>query len=275
MIVVEWVKRAVLVGLSCALVLAGAGVWSWQRMGDVPRGVRVLGVDLGGLSRSEAERKLGEHLAAWVGGPARIRLDGRDLVLDAAALHLRIDVDLSVGRAIRADRPDVAPVVRLNRGRLEKELRARLPAGRVTMRRPGITFAGLRPWPSYPEPGLDLDPRVAARAVKAAWPVGGVAEVPLVRRTPVTTAAGVDALIAALARPAVAAPVTIRLGGRVVGLTPYAISQVLIFRASNAGRLTAVIDGARLPAAVRIDLDRLGPALLAVLARPAPRVVTA
>ncbi len=304
-------RRVAVVGVLAVVGFAAVGAGAWAVNGDVPRGTRVLGVDLGGRSRADAERLLRDRVAGHAADPVRIRLDGRYLELAAAKLCLRVDVDRTVDRAIHggarlAGHRDVPPVVRLDRNRLEAALRALIDPARVTMRRPGITFAGLTPEPSYPEPGLDLDPG-AARAVRAAWPVGAVAEVPLVRRTPMTSAARVDALVAGLARPAVAAPVTVRAGDRQIRLSPAVIATGLVFRADGDGRLTPAIDGGRLHAAAArefatvetaprsaritlaggrpriepgtpgllIDLDRLGADLLGVLPDPAPRTVTA
>src|SRR6185437_9251568 len=113
--------------------------------GDVPRGTRVLGVDLGGRSRADAERLLRERVAGHAADPVRIRLDGRYHELAAARHCLRVDVDRSIDRAIRgtarlAGHHDVPPVVRLDRNRLDEALRALIDPARVTMRRPGITF---------------------------------------------------------------------------------------------------------------------------------------
>ncbi len=306
------VKRAVAVGVVAAVVLAGAGAAAYVTAGDVPRGTRVLGLDLGAKSRTVAEQALREHVAGRVTAPARVRLDGRDVEVPAAEAGLRLDVDATVGRAMRAGtrltgHRDVAPVVRVDRGRLEAALRRKIDRARITMRKPGIAFAGLTVRATYPAAGLDFDPASAAEAVQAAWPTGAVAEVPLVQRTPVTTKEQVDELIAELARPAVAAPVTVRVGARTVPLTPAAIARGLVFRSDDAGRLTAAIDGERLHAAAAtafaavetapkpprivlvrnrptivkgtpgraVDLTKLGADLLAVLPTAGPRTVDA
>ncbi|NMO50466.1 VanW family protein [Actinoplanes sp. TBRC 11911] len=300
-------RRAIVVVVIAAVLVMSAGVSAFRLAGDVPRGVRVLGADLGGLSRTEAEQALHDHVDAQAAAPVHIRLDGHRVRLDPAAVGIRLDVDATVGRAIRTGVRDVVPVVRLDRGRLEAELRARVPADRITMRLPGITFHGLTPVPAYPGTGLDLDVGEAAAAVKLAWPIGATAEVPLVRRTPRTTRTRVDALIAQLARPAVRAPVTVTIGSAGFSLTPRAIAAGLVFGSDSAGRLTPAIDGDRLHAAAAgefarvenapepgrlvlrddrprvlpglagmvVDLRQLGADLLAVLAEPAPRTVTA
>ncbi|MGX6602364.1 VanW family protein [Micromonosporaceae bacterium Da 78-11] len=304
-------KRAVAVGVVAAVVIAGVGLGAYVMTGDVPRGIRMLGLDLGATSRTEAEHRLRDHIAAHVADPVRVRLDGQLVQFPPAEGGLAVDVDASVGAAMRAGvrligSRDVAPVVRVDRVALEAALRGRIAHGHVTMRKPGITFHRLSALPSYPESGLDLDPGVAVDRIRAAWPVGLVADVPLVPRTPVTTKAQVEALIAGLAKPAVAAPVTVTVGAKSFRLAPAAIAKGLVFRADDDGRLTPVVDGARLHAAAAagfatvetapvsagvalagsrprivastpgelVDLGRLGADLLTVLPRPAPRAVT-
>jgi hypothetical protein len=176
------IRRAIIVAVFAALLVAGAGVWAYRLAGDVPRGTQVLGADLGGLSRTCAEQALHDHIDRHAADPVRIRLDGETVQLDPAAIGIWLDVDATVGRAIRGGAPDVVPVIRLDRAHLEAELRRRIPADRIMLRRPGLTFRGLTALPAYPQTGLDLDVEKAAQAVKLAWPIGAMADVPLVRR---------------------------------------------------------------------------------------------
>ena len=304
-------KRAVAVGTVAAVVLAGAGFAAYFTAGDVPRGTRVLGLDLGAKSRTEAEQALREHVAGRIEAPARVRVDGKPVDVPPADIDLTLDVDATVGQAIRSGtrltgHVDVAPVVRLDPARLESILRRTVDRSRITIRKPAITFAGLTARPTYPEPGLDVPPDAAAAAVKAAWPLGEVAEVRLAERPPAMTKEQVDELIAKVARPAVAAPVTVQVGTGTVALTPAAIARGLVFRSDDAGRLTPAIDGNRLRAAAakafakvetapkparftmtgnrpaivpgtpgrRIDVAALGPALLGVLPETGTREIT-
>ncbi|HET9517235.1 MAG TPA: VanW family protein, partial [Actinoplanes sp.] len=143
--------------------------------------------------------------------------------------------------------------------------------------------------------------------VRAAWVAGTVVDLPLVERPPATTAAQVDEMIAALATPAVAAPVVVTTARGDFTLSPAAIARGLIFVTNNAGLLSPKIDVKRLRAAAAkelkkvevaaeeasvslkggkpkvlagtsgqsVDLAKLAPALLAVLPNPAPRAVEA
>ncbi|GAA2658052.1 hypothetical protein [Paractinoplanes durhamensis] len=153
------VRRAVLVGVLVTVLLLVAGVVAYRMNGDVPHGTRMLGVELGGLSRSEAEEALRDPVARHAADPVRIFLEGRPTAFPPAALGVAVDVELSVGRAIRGGQ---SPVVRVDKPRLEAALRSSLPPGPIT------------------DDDRVLDVDRAVRAIRAAWPRGEVAEVRLV-----------------------------------------------------------------------------------------------
>ncbi|WP_127497950.1 VanW family protein [Actinoplanes solisilvae] len=305
----KWLVAAGVTGL---LAVGAGGTAAYVSSGDIPRGTEVLGLDLGALTRAEAEKAFGDHVAARATRPARVLLDGKDVTVEPEAVGLTFDVPATVEAAAGSGRrlfgaTIVEPVVRLDEAKLEAALRKQVSAERFSIRKPGITFKGVTPVATYPGPGLDLEKAAAAERVRKAWPTGSVAEVPLSTRAPATTKEQVDALIADLAKPAVAAPVTVTVGAKSFRLTPAAVAKGLVFRSDNAGKLTAAIDGAKLrkagaaefgkvetaakPATVQlrdgkpqvvngapgrlVDLDKLESELLTVLAAPAPRAVSA
>jgi hypothetical protein len=159
----------VLVGVVATLLIAAAGLVAYGMDGDVPRGTRVLGVDLGGKSRTEAEQTLHQRFDRRAGDPVAIVLDGSRVSVAPAEIGLRLDVDATVGRAIRSrarlfGTHSVAPAVRLDPDRLEAVLRGRLA-------------------PAYPKAGLDLGLVQAGRAVRSVWLTGKAAHVELVERS--------------------------------------------------------------------------------------------
>ncbi len=305
-------RRMVVVGAVAAVVLAGAGVVAYVFTGDVPRGTRVLGVDLGAKSRSEAERLLRDRFGPRAGEPVRVRLDGRPSEVKPETIGMTLDVDATVGAAMKGSAKlfgerDVAPVIRLDEAKLEAALRKQLDPKDITLKKPAITYAGLTPKPTYPAAGRTLNPALAAAGVRAAWLTEGTADVPLVEQPPATTEDQVDQLVDTLAKPAVAAPVTVSADGATFTLPPAAIAKGLVFTSDDAGKLTAAVDGKKLRAAAAkefakvevepeeasitlaggkpkivastagrvVDLAKLGPALLAVLPEQGPREVTA
>jgi vancomycin resistance protein YoaR len=304
-------KRVVVIGGAvAALVVAGAGAVAYATAGDIPRGTTVLGVGLGAKSRAAAERALHDAFDARAAEPVEVRLDGRSVTVAPRDIAMTLDVAATAGAAARrglfADRA-VAPVVRLDEGRLETVLRKSLDPARITFRKPAITYTEVTPVPSYPRAGLDLDLTAAATGVRNAWLTHRPAVAALAERRPAMPDEQVDALVNGLATTAVAALVTVTTGAGSFVLSPAAIAKGLVFRSDSAGRLAPAIDGAKLRAAAPdefakvetapqeatiafaggkprivagtagevVDMTRLSADLLAVLPGPAPRGVTA
>ncbi|GAB2628140.1 vanomycin resistance protein VanB [Paractinoplanes abujensis] len=304
-------RRPVAVAVVALLGAGAAGSAAYATTGDIPRGVEVLGLSLGALTLAEAEKALREHVATRSAQPARVRLDGQDVTVTPASVDLTFDVPATVDAAATSGirlfgTKTIPPAVRVDETKLETALRKQLDPERVTVLRPAIAFRGVTPVARYAKAGVDLDRALAAERVKAAWPTGGVADVPLTERTPVMTDEQVDALVEGVAKPAVAAPVTVTVGGESIELGPAAIAKGLVFRPDGQGRLSPAIDAKRLraagatafgpvetpaePATVRlrngrpqvvpgtpgrlVDVAKLGPELLEVLPATGPRKVT-
>ncbi len=128
-------RRLVLVAALSGLVIGTAGSTAYAYGGDVPRGTHVLGVDLGGRSRTDAERTLHHRFDRPAADPVVAELDGRPISISPAAIGLALDVNLTVGDAIRSGRPllwgerDSPPVIRLDEARLAAVLGPGVDAG--------------------------------------------------------------------------------------------------------------------------------------------------
>ena len=304
--------RAVIVGAAAFVVLSASGVVAYTLSGDVPRGTRVLGLDVGAKSRAEAESLLRRTFGPRADEPVKVRLGDKPLEVKPKTIGMTLDVEATVRAAMRGSAKlfgerTVDPVIRLDPAKLEKVLRGELDAKDITIKKPGITYDGLTPKPRYPQAGRTLDPSVSATKVREAWLTGGTAEVPLVEVPPATTREQVDELIRTFAAPAVAAPVTVRAGGKSFTLSRAALAKGVFFRLDDAGRLTPAIDAKKLHAAAEkefdkveaepeeasismdggrpkivastpgrlVDLPKLAAALLTVLPNPGPREVAA
>ena len=305
-------RRMVIIGTVAAVLVAGAGVTAYALIGDLPRGTRVLGVDLGGTSRAEARRLLHGRFDGRADEPVTVRLDGRAVPIAPRDIAMTLDVDATVARAATGSARllgtrTVAPTVRLDEAKLGALLRTQIDPKRITLVQPAITYSGRTPKPTYPKAGLDLDVRQAAATVRTVWLTGQHADIVLVERLPAMTSDQLDAVVGGLATAAVAAPITVTVGAKSFTLDPGAIARGLAFRLDSAGRLVPVVDGDQLHAAAAtefakvetapekasisvdggqpvivastagavVDLARLGADLLGVLANPAPRGVTA
>ncbi|WP_431926867.1 VanW family protein [Micromonospora wenchangensis] len=311
--------RLLLAGGVTAAVLAGVvGAGAWAYAGDVPRGTSVLGTELGGRSRADAARELRAELekrAATLDAPLTVAVGENRAEIKPADVGLAVDVDATVAAATEAqahpvDRlfgsRSVDPVVTVDAAKLDAALRQILGGQGRDMTMPAIIFTGTTPKPVYPKPSLTLDPEQSARVVRAGWLAGQPVTVPVVEKNPVTTREEVDRMIAELAKPAVAAPVTITSTKGSVSVPPAAIARALRFSADDEGKLTPKVDVKRLRTALgsklttiestpkdagltisggkpkvvpgragqQLDSAALGRDLLAVLPKPDGRTVT-
>jgi vancomycin resistance protein YoaR len=297
-------------GATVAVLGAGAAVAGYAYAGDVPRGTTVLGVEIGGLSRSDAATRLRDAVAdrESLAAPVKVRIGDRDGSIQPQDVGLAVDVEATVDRAARPSfrlwgTHEVAPTVMVDETRLDAALRPQAQSIAHAVKTPGITYDGLTPVPTYAAPGKGIDLPRSADAVKTSWLAGNVAVVPLVDIEPATTRADVDRLVAELAEPAVAGPVTVNTPRGTVQVKPAAIAKSLKMTGDTAGRITPRVDPGALRSALgtalskvekkpqearvrgnrvvastggqMVDTERLATDLLAVLPKAPPRAVTA
>ncbi|MGC4895177.1 VanW family protein [Micromonospora sp. DT31] len=312
--------RLLLAGAVTAAVLAaGIGLGAYAYAGDVPRGTTVLGAEVGGRSRAEAAEALRAELARrgdTLNAPLPVTVGEKKAELNPSDVGLAIDVEATVAAAARADAHAVSrlvgsrtvePVVTVDPARLAAALRKAMGSQGREMTMPAIIWTGTTPKPVYPKPALTVDTAAATDAVKSGWLAARPVTVPLVEKWPATSREDVDRLIAEVARPAVAAPVTLTTDGGSITIPPAAIAGSLRFAVDDAGTLTPKVDMKRLRTALggrlakleveprdagltisggkpkvlpskagrQVDAAALGPALLAVLPKSTGRTVTA
>jgi hypothetical protein len=86
------------------LLLAGAAFAGYRyEQGQAARilpGVRIAGVDVGGLTRAEAERAVSGRVTAILSRPIQVRVAGREWDLSAQTLGARVDVDSALDQAM-------------------------------------------------------------------------------------------------------------------------------------------------------------------------------
>jgi vancomycin resistance protein YoaR len=300
------------VGLLAALYVADVALAS----GKVPRGTEVNGVSIGGQTRAAAAKTLAARLAP----PRRVTVtlpDGtQPLVIDAAAVGLRVDADKTVDLA-RSDalnpfsrvasfftKRSVAPVPSVDDDRLRAAIGTWAKRVDQNAREGSVRFDGITPVGVPPREGRVVDVDRTAATVVAAYPAKDTT-VATVAVDPVkTTAADVATAVESIAKPAVAAPVTLTAPRNSAVMTRAQIASVLRIDADADGRITAKVDTTRVATALaatlrpietppkdapitvddkgvltvgasvngtEVDRDALAAALLPVLAQPAPR----
>jgi hypothetical protein len=107
------------VAVAVLVLLVGAvGVYAYDSANkdQIADGVKVGGVDVGGLDREQATRRLQVRLVAPLKQPLKVKLGNQRYPLSAAEAKVRADVDAMVDEAIDASRSWGAP------GRVLREL---------------------------------------------------------------------------------------------------------------------------------------------------------
>src|SRR5436305_2763042 len=97
------VIAAVVVGILIAGAVAAWGYDSTQK-DQIAKGVSAAGIDIGGMSKSEAEKVLQQRLSAPLSQPLVVRYGHRKFTLSAARAHLSTDVAGMVQEAIDKSR---------------------------------------------------------------------------------------------------------------------------------------------------------------------------
>lgn len=254
-------KRVRRIGIVAASVVGAFGVLYGIDMlvssGNVPRGVSVAGVDVGGMSRTAAESKLREKIEPRLVKPIATKVGDMDAELDPKTAGLALDWNATLDRA--GSQP-LSPVTRITSFFTSREVgvatqndTAKLSAALEGLRASvdhdpaegTIRFEAGKAVAVDPKQGQKLDVDKATTAVLANWASGGIVDLP-VATTPVkTTKEGVQKAFDEIAKPAVASPVVIKGEGKDATLSPEQIGGTLVFEPADDGGLNAKVDNGK------------------------------
>ncbi|HVF21095.1 MAG TPA: VanW family protein [Mycobacteriales bacterium] len=265
------VSRPSRVRTAAAVAAVGIGVLGLVYAADVafardqvPRGVRIAGVELGGRSAEEAHRLLARAVADDAVAPIAVSVDGTPAAVEPARAGLSVDVAATLDRAsAQALNPfsrvrsffstrDVDVVTRVDESALRVEMTRLAKQFDRRPREGAVRFDGTTPVEILPVTGITLDVDAAAADVYDAYldsahgtaPVGLPAAVVPVR----STADDVRRIALSVAAPAVSGPVLLRSPVGVLSLPPLAIAKSFVAEADDAGRIVPTIDGKLLDA---------------------------
>ena len=258
-------------GLRKAGIVAGAvfgalavlyGVDLLMSSGEVPRGVTVAGVEVGGESHADAERILRGEIEPRLKEPVRLRGGDVDITVGAADAGLTIDWEATLAHT--GEQP-LNPVTRFmsffdaqEKGVItntdDKKLTAAVEGLRPKIdRAPAegtVRFEGVKPVAVNPKPGQKLDAAGAKKALVDGWAAGEPVALPVSVTKVKTTAAGVAKAVDEIAKPAVAAPVIVHGEGKDARIEPAQIAASLVFKPAANGGLSASVDQKKLAGAV-------------------------
>jgi hypothetical protein len=100
-------RSLALIAILVVALLAGAGgVYAYDqgKDGQIAEGIKVNGVDVGGLSASQARTKLRAALLDPLNRPVTARFEGKSYKLTPRQAQIGVDIDGSVKRALARSR---------------------------------------------------------------------------------------------------------------------------------------------------------------------------
>ncbi len=239
-------RRLAIVAAAIAATLGiGLYVAAYAAAGSgIPRGTEVLGIDIGGMSESEAEAELTEALPAVLGRTVTVTAGPKTITLDAIASGLAIDArgtveqtrerSLNPGRLVPAlfgAKDEVQPVLSVDEAALTKAV-AKISAKVDQKVREGrVAFKAGKTVVTKPREGRKVLTAETEQALREAYESGATTVTAQVELTqPVIGAAEVDRVLTQFARPAMSGPVSVSLGGQAVVLSPTELDDYLKIR---------------------------------------------
>lgn len=222
--------------------------------GSVLRGTKVAGIDIGGLTVTQAADKLRGELSARLDRPVAVDMGGHKETIRSDEAGLELDVVATIGEA-PSGFPSPVEVWRGLTGTTELQPKISVDAAQLARTVEGlaetvdkapkegrVTFAGLRPKSVAPQDGLLLDREEAVKLISEAFLQSHDAVTLSLRPArPVTTAEAVEQA-AVRAKRAVAAPIVLTRAGKQAQLTPAAIAANLSFVPDGKGALVPRFD---------------------------------
>jgi vancomycin resistance protein YoaR len=246
-------------------LLAGAGyAAAYYAAGDtLPRGASIEGVDVGGMTPTQAEDALRDGLADVTAQPIEVVVDGRTAEVDPVEAGLAVDYAASVAAAggPRSWHPgdlwdhysggdDTDAVVEVDTAAFDAavaDLQGDVGSEPVDG---AVSFAGGRIEVTRPVPGRGLDPDASRDALVASYVGGERAELEITSLVPDIDDSDVTRAVDTFADPAMSGPVTLRIGSASVVLQPRDYADALGLEPRD-GSLVPTVREAQLSRLVR------------------------
>jgi len=235
----------------------------------IPSGTTVNGIDVGGLDRQSAINKLEVGLAQQVALPIALKISQTSTRVPADALGITPNYEASIDsvmttrwnpfdmwRGIRGGGSGEV-VLDIDEATLAAKLDGLAQQYRQDSREPEITYSGTTPELSEPVVGKVLDTSVAPEILLSQYlHTDGAIDLPMVEQQPEVSLDEAREALDGIAKTAVSAPVTVKVGDVSAEASPAAIASALTFQVKD-GQLRPVVDGAELHVAMGSALAKV------------------
>ncbi|WCD85033.1 Vancomycin B-type resistance protein VanW [Streptomyces xanthophaeus] len=254
----DWRIALPMAGGAAVLGLGSLYVTGLVTGGDVDPGTRVRGVDIGGMSRAEAQRTLDRELGPLAAAPVSMKIGDRVEQADPASLGLSLDTAATVERAARTGHDPVTVIGRLFTDReraVEPVTRFDERAARAAVERIGastrqqvregsIAFDKGAPKAVTPLPGVALIGDRAVQTLRDSYlkTQAGPVVLPVERTEPRIGAEETGRALRQFAEPAMSGPVTLTVAGKRIPIGPAVLSGHLEMKPDAQGRLVPALD---------------------------------
>jgi vancomycin resistance protein YoaR len=256
--------------LAAGAVLAGSAAFYMGMLvgtsGDIPANTTVLGVQVGGLSQSEASAVLQAELAPRADVPITVTAYDSSMDVTPPEVGMSLDIPATVDAAAgRLYNPlamiqrlfgpvPVDPVVIIDEATLAESLGEFASTVEAEPVEPLLTYDGLQPvvTPGSDGRGIDLETSVDLIANAYLTDADPVA-LPEVLIAPTVSQEQAEEVANGFATVAVSAPVTIKAGSVSADVTPTAIARSLSFTAAD-GQILHEVDGAKVYRSIAEEL---------------------
>ncbi|WP_369142650.1 VanW family protein [Streptomyces sp. R44] len=225
---------------------------------DISAGTRVDGVDIGGMSRAEAEAELTSAAPASWKAPIPVRVGDRAATVDPASAGLTVDVAKTadraadpshdpftvIGRLFSSGEREVQPVLAYDEAKTRATVADLAKQSDLSVREGSVAFRDGKAVATQPVTGRKLDTGQATEALRASYPAATGASpvtLPVALTQPKLPAAEVTRFLDTYAEPAVSGPVTLTAGDQRVRISAATLGDHLTVK-NDGGRLTASLD---------------------------------
>lgn len=245
--------------------------------GDVPRGVTVAGVEVGGMSQADAEATLRQELEPRLSHPVSVQAGDVEATLNPADSGLGLDWPATLENAGHQPLDPVTRVMSFFTTRevgvetktapktltqainrlADTQINHTLTEGSIGFQPIPGSDGGVTAFPIEPRQGQRLvDTDTASDVLKNGWLNADGVRIPVATEPPKATSAGVHAALDQIVKPAVAKPVTVQGNGTDAVLKPAAIGGSFQFGGADGGALQVRVDQRKLQQALE---PQLGP----------------
>ncbi|MFD5163568.1 VanW family protein [Streptomyces hawaiiensis] len=226
--------------------------------GQIDSGTTVRGVEIGGLSRAEAVRKLDRELGAAGARDLPVTVGDRTGRVAPERAGLSYDVRETVDRAARTGADpisvfgglfrsggDIEPAVNLDEGKARAALGQLAKGLDQKVRDGGVTFDDGQVKTVAPRTGYALDVNAAVRPLRDSFlrgDTGPATPLPTRETRPKVTAGEVERAVRTFAEPAMSGPVTLTAAGKRFTVGQDALGEHLTMRPDGDGALIPELD---------------------------------